>query len=157
MTQTIDFQEFTNIEILKHVSREINICRFYTDRGAKCRRLLVQEVDKKGNLWFFSYSNSDKQRLSKRENEVQLYFEQPDKSSYLIVNGEAKIVKDYSAIDYSCKRLAYESTIQRIVNPRFSLIKVNAQSVYYWNLMGNKCIRIEFGGIDKYMDGQGWM
>ena len=91
------------LEKLKELVKAINICLFSTNLqkndGATFRPMSAQEVDKDGNIWFFSGKDSDKNLEIQKDNLVQLVFSDPSQSSYLIVNGMAEIVVDRHKIE----------------------------------------------------------
>ena len=49
----------------------------------------TQKVDEDGNPWFFGEIHSHKKREIKLDKRVKLFFEQPGRSSYIVINGEA--------------------------------------------------------------------
>ena len=57
------------------------------------------KVCDKGNIWFFSEKNSDKNKAIASDKNVQLFFSHSAKGSYLNVNGEAEIIWDKSKIE----------------------------------------------------------
>jgi general stress protein 26 len=132
------------VEKLKDLVNEINICLFCTnlktDDGATCRPMGAQKVDEDGNIWFFSEVDSDKNNEIKHDKQVQLFFAHPGKSSYLVVNGEAKIIFDKNKIEELWSPPLKTWFKQGKDDPTISIVKVHTNSAYYWDTDGNKMI-----------------
>ena len=110
------------LEKLKELVNAINICLFSTNLqkndGATFRPMSAQEVDE----------------------DVQLVFSDPIKSSYLIVNGVAEIVVDRHKIEELWSpaiKIWFEKGKE---DPNISLIKVKTQTAFYWDTEVNKMI-----------------
>jgi len=139
-----DLSAQEGIEKLKELVAEINTCLFCTnlktDDGSTCRPMATQQVDDEGNLWFFSEINSDKNKEISENNHVQLFYSQPTKNSYMVVNGEARIIIDQQKTDELWSPLVKIWFKEGKDDPNISLIKVNVSSAYYWDVAGNKMI-----------------
>jgi general stress protein 26 len=144
MATTTNLHSEEAIEKLKKLVSEINICLFCTnlkvDKGATCRPMSAQQTDEEGNIWFFSSLDSDKNREIEEDVHVQLFFAHPDKSSYLVVNGEAEIINDQNKIEELWSPLLKTWFTDGKNDASISLIKVNAKTAYYWDTDGNKMI-----------------
>jgi len=144
MSDTSNLRSQEGIEKLKHLVNEIDVCLFCTnlktDDGSTCRPMSAQAVDDQGNIWFFSDINSDKNREIKIDNQVQLFFSHPGKSSYLVVNGEADILTDRKKIEEFWNPIVKIWFEDGKDDQNISLIKVNVTSAYYWDTEGNKMI-----------------
>ena len=132
------------VEKLKDLVDDIKICLFCThlktNYGSTARPMAAQEVDDEGNLWFFSGLDSDKNREIKQDKHVQLFFSDPNKSSYLVVNGEAQEVIDHDKFEKYWSPLVKIWFKEGKDDPNLSLIKVVPQSSYYWDVDGNRMI-----------------
>ena len=62
---------------------------------------------------------------------MQLFFSHPDKSSYLVVNGEAEIIFDQKIIEKLWTPLAKIWIKEGKNDPIISIIKVKPSSAYY--------------------------
>ncbi len=144
MNEANNLKAHEGVEKLKELVKDINICLFCTnlkvDDGATCRPMAAQEVDEKGNLWFFSGIDSDKNREIKQDKHVQLFFSNPGKSSYLVVSGEAEIVLDRDKIEEYWSPLVKTWFKEGKDDPNISLLKVFPKSTYYWDVDGNRMI-----------------
>ena len=132
------------IDKLKSLVEDIEICLFCTDLktddGSTCRPMSVIKVCDQGNIWFFSEKNSDKNRAILDDNNVQLFFSHPAKSSYLVVNGEAEIILDKTKIEELWTPVAKIWFKEGKDDPNISIIKVTPTTAYYWDTDGNKMI-----------------
>jgi len=139
-----DLSAQEGIDKLKQLVDEINTCLFCTnlrtDDGSTCRPMATQQVDEEGNLWFFSDVNSDKNEEIIENNHVQLFYSQPTKNSYMVVNGEASIIIDQQKTDELWNPLVKTWFKEGKDDPNISLIKVQVQSAYYWDVAGSKMI-----------------
>ena len=102
--------------------------------------MAAQGVDDEGNLWFFSGLDSDKNKEIKQDNHVQLFFSDPSKSSYLVVNGEAHEVIDQEKFEKYWSPLVKTWFKEGKEDPNLSLIKVVPTNSYYWDVDGNRMI-----------------
>src|SRR5690349_1384939 len=132
------------IDKLKSLVSDINICLFCTnlriDDGATCRPMAAQHVCDQGNVWFFSEKNSDKNKEIQQNKNVQLFFSHPGKSSYLVVNGEAEIIKDRAKTEELWTPLVKTWFPEGKDDPNISIIKVKPTMAYYWDTDGNRMI-----------------
>ncbi len=132
------------IDKLKSLVNEIMVCLFCTDLktddGATCRPMTAIKVCDQGNIWFFSEKSSDKNKAIASDNDVQLFFSHPGKSSYLVVNGEAEIILDTEKIEELWTPIAKIWFKEGKNDPSLSVIKVTPKSAYYWDTNGNQMI-----------------
>ena len=144
MDNTKNLVAHEGVEKLKDLVEKIDMCLFCThlktDDGSKARPMSTQEVDENGSLWFFSAIDSEKNKDISENNNVQLFYSHPGRSSFLVVNGEAEIVLDRAKIDE-----LWSATVEIWFkggkdDPNVSLIKVNPKSAYYWDTEGNRMV-----------------
>lgn len=132
------------IEKLKDLVEDIKICLFctnlQTDNGSTARPMAAQAVDDEGNLWFFSGLDSDKNREIKQDKHVQLFFSNPSKSSYLVVNGEAHEVIDPEKFEKYWSPLVKTWFKDGKNDANLSMIKVVPHTNYYWDVDGSRMI-----------------
>lgn len=132
------------VEKLKDLVDDIKICLFCTnlktDDGSTSRPMVAQGVDDEGNLWFFSGLDSDKNREIKQDKHVQLFFSDPSKSSYLVVNGEAQEVVDHDKFEEYWSPLVKTWFKEGKDDPNLALIKITPRTTYYWDVDGNRMV-----------------
>jgi len=144
MSNTKNLKAFEGVEKLKNLVDDIKICLFCTNLktgdGSTYRPMTAQEVDDEGNLWFFSGIDSDKNKEIKEDKHVQLFFSNPSKSNYLVVNGAAEIVFDRDKIKEYWNPLVKTWFREGKDDPNISMIKVIPNHCYYWDVDGNKMV-----------------
>lgn len=132
------------VEKLKELVDSIRICLFCTnlktDDGSTTRPMSTQEVDDEGNFWFFSGIDSDKNREVKENKNVQLFFSDPSKSTYLVVNGEAEVIIDHEKFEKYWNPLVKTWFKGGKDDPNLSLLKVVPNTSYYWDVDGNRMV-----------------
>lgn len=116
---------------------EIKTCLFCTnpkeEEGTSCRPMVAQTVCDQGNIWFYSEKDSLKNTEISKNNKVKLFFLDPVKASYLVVNGKAEIILDREKIHELWSPVANNWFVNGKDDINASLIKVIPVSAYYWN------------------------
>lgn len=144
MSNTAHLKNKEAIQKLKSLIDEIKVCLFSTqvstDDGSTCRPMSALEVSEDGNIWFFSEKTSEKNRDIASDNKVRLYFSHPAKNSYLVVNGEAKIISDQSKIEELWTPAAKIWFEEGKEDPDLSVIKVTSTIAYYWDTEDSQMI-----------------
>lgn len=132
------------IEKLKELVEEIKVCLFSTalkhDDWGSIRPMTALEIDGKGNIWFLSDIDSEKNKAIIKNNIVQLYFAHPAQSSYLVVNGEAEIITNQNKINDLWSPIGSIWFKEGKTDPNISVIKVNTKNAYYWDVEGNRMV-----------------
>jgi general stress protein 26 len=132
------------IKKLKELSKEINICLFCTDiqngKGATARPMATQQTGEDDYLWFLSDKNSDKNKEIARDPNVQLFYSDTNKSSFLTFTGIATIVNDKHKIDEIWSPLHKTWFQGGKDDPSISLIRVEPIEGAYWDSKGNRAI-----------------
>ena len=144
MSNTENLNNKEAIDKLKSLVDAIKVCLFCTelktDDGATCRPMDAIKVCDQGNIWFFSEKSSDKNKAIAADKAVQLFFSHPDKSSYLVVNGEADVILDKAKIEELWTPVSKIWFKEGKSDPNISVIKVTPASAYYWDTEGNQMI-----------------
>jgi general stress protein 26 len=144
MSNTENLNNKEAIDKLKSLVDDIMICLFCTnlktDDGATCRPMTAIKVCEKGNLWFYSEKESDKNNEIALNKNVQLFFSSPAKSSYLVVNGIAEIILDKNTIEELWTPVAKIWFKEGKEDQKISVIKVTPTTAYYWDTDGNRMI-----------------
>ncbi len=146
MNENTDISIKDAISQLKRLVEEINTCLFCTnpkeDDGTSCRPMVAQTVCEQGNIWFYSEKNSLKNKEISKDGKVQLFFLDPVKASYLVVNGSAEIILDKDKIYELWTPVANNWFKDGKDDPNISLIKVVPISAYYWDIDKSKMINL---------------
>ncbi len=139
-----DLHDKQAIDKLKKLVYEIKVALFCTnlktDDGSTCRPMAAQQVCDQGNIWFFSQLKSDKNKEIEADKNVQLFFAHPGNASYLVVNGEAKIIIDAAKTEELWTPAAEAWFKDGKEDKNISIIKVKPVSAYYWDADGDTMI-----------------
>src|SRR5688500_20184199 len=92
-----DFQK------LKDIIKDIDFCMLTTvdeNHDLHSRPMSLNgEVDKDGNLWFFTSTNSHKVSEVKRTPKCNVSFADPNDNHYVSITGPAELVRDRKKIE----------------------------------------------------------
>lgn len=133
------------VEKIREIAKDANICMFVTDLSKlplMGRPMATQEVDEKGNIWFMSDRNSDKNRDIEKDAQVQLFYSHTGNYEYLSIYGSAEIVNDRSKIEKLWTPMAKTWFREGKDDPNISLIKVTPEDAYYWDTKNNKMVSL---------------
>lgn len=133
------------VEKIREIAKDANICMFVTDLSTvplMGRPMATQEVDEKGNIWFMSDRNSDKNRHIEKDTQVQLFYSHTGNYEYLSIYGSAEIVNDRSKIEKLWTPMAKTWFKEGKDDPNISLIKVTPEDAYYWDTKNNKMVSL---------------
>jgi len=137
--------EDKGISKLKELAEDINICMFCTELTTfpiNSRPMSVQEVDDKGNLWFISSSESNKNFEIQEDNRVQLFFSKMADNHYLSVFGNATIYTDREKIEDVWTPIAKAWFEKGKDDPKVTVIKVAPSDAYYWDTKDGKLVAL---------------
>lgn len=128
---------------IKELAKGIDMCLFCTNLkegdGESTRPMSTQGVDDDGTLWFFSDKTSLKNAEIAQDKNIRLYYSDPSKSSFMVLNGEAEITYDRQKIE-ELWSAHVEAWFDGKDDPNISLLKVTPTSAYYWDVEGNRMI-----------------
>ena len=131
------------IDKIKELAKSIDMCLFCTNlkegEGESTRPMSTQGIDDDGTLWFFSDKNSLKNDEIKKDKSTRLYYSDPSKSSFMVLNGDAEIVFDKEKTE-ALWSPHVKAWFDGKDDPNLSLLKVTPKSAYYWDVEGNKMI-----------------
>ena len=133
------------IKKMKELAEKENICMFVTklsDIPLNGRPMATQQVDDKGNFWFFSASTSDKNRDIVSDERVQLFYANKGSSEYLSVYGKAEIVYDMAKNEELWNPMVKAWFKEGKDDPELTLIKVTPEDAYYWDTKNNKLVSL---------------
>lgn len=147
------------ISKIKEMAEDIKTCMFCTElsvRPIPTRPMALQEVDDKGNLWFISSAESNKNFEIKHDDDVQLIFAKNSDAHFLSVFGKAIIYTDIAHIEEMWTPIAKTWFEDGKNDPNVTVIRVEAEEAYYWDTKNGKMISMlkmaagaVFGKIDE--------
>lgn len=129
------------VDKMSELIKEAQTCFFCTserDGKVDARPMNVLEVDKQGNLWFLSASDSHKNHELQDNPNVRLFFQGSPHSEFLHLEGVATVSRDKAKIKELWKFVLKTWFTEGEDDPRITVIKVAPSHGYYWdNKHGN--------------------
>ncbi len=129
------------IEKMSELIKEAKTCFFCTSLNngdLDARPMNVLEVDKQGNLWFLSASDSHKNDELQKDAHVRLFFQGSPHSEFLHLEGVATVSRDKEKIKHLWNFILKTWFTEGQDDPRITVIKVTPSHGYYWdNKHGN--------------------
>ena len=141
-----DVKNLTGTQAIKRMAElaeDIKNCMLctYEDGTLYSRPMSTQKADEEGNIWFISDKDSRKNQQLANDNRVELiYAHGHDK--FLAVHGTATIIYDRQKIKELWAPIAKIWFTEGEDDPRISVIKVTADSGYYWDTKHGKMIEM---------------
>ncbi|ABG59557.1 pyridoxamine 5'-phosphate oxidase family protein [Cytophaga hutchinsonii] len=110
-------------------------CFLCTTQGAKgnARPMAVQKVDKQGNIWFLSASDSNQNKEIQENSSVNLYFKGNQHSDFMHLYGEATVLRDETIIKELWNPVLKTWFTEGENDPRITIIKFTTKEGYYWD------------------------
>ncbi len=110
-------------------------CFLCTPLGHKgnARPMSVQKVDKDGNIWFLSASDSNQNKEIQENSTVNLYFKGSQHSDFMHLYGEGSILTDKNMIKELWNPILKTWFTEGENDPRITLIKFTTKEGYYWD------------------------
>ena len=145
MGETQNFNNKEAIAKIKELAEDGRICMFTTRLSAAplaSRPMATQEVDKEGNIWFFSKKNSHKNQQIQEDNRVQLLYANDSASEYLSLYGTAEILKDRAKVEKLWSPWAKTWFNEGKEDPTITLLKVKPIEGHYWDTKNNKMVQM---------------
>jgi general stress protein 26 len=162
-----DLQSKDAIAKIQEVVKQAQAC-FFTTKPARqvsansagqnttTRPMSPQQVDDKGNLWFLSSDDSNKNRELAADPSVSLYFQGSPHSDFLHLEGRATLSRDKAKIKELWKPILKTWFTEGEDDPRITVIQVTPSAGYYWdNKHGNAVAGVKMmigAAIGKTLD-----
>ncbi|MEO7315162.1 MAG: pyridoxamine 5'-phosphate oxidase family protein [Ginsengibacter sp.] len=155
-------KDLSGMEALKKIKElaDKKTCFFATGissgKPITVRPMSVQKIDDDGFLYFLSANDSYKNQDISRDPKVQLFFQGSSHSDFLTLYGQATISEDKKLIKELWEPILKVWFTEGEDDPRISVLKVSAESGYYWdNKHGNAIAMIKMAAgavMGKTMD-----
>ena len=101
--------------------------------------MTLQEIDKQGDLWFFSSKESSHFDDIEYDNRVQIMYSDEDKQRYMSIYGNATHIVDDQKIDELWNPML-TNWFEGKDDPDLVLLSVNIKNTYYWDTEENKLV-----------------
>ncbi len=102
------------------------------------RPMAVQEAEFDGDLWFFSYDDSDKARQVTQNPRVNVAIANDKKSEWVSISGSAEVVHDRAKAEELWAKPLETWFPDGLETPGLALIKVHADTAEYWDAATSK-------------------
>lgn len=106
------------------------------------RPMGLQATEFDGDLWFFSYENSNKVTDIRTNPEVNVSFSNQGANAWVSISGQAEIVHDRAKAEELWNPLLKAWFPDGLETEGLTLIKVHAESAEYWNAPNAKVIQL---------------
>lgn len=104
------------------------------------RPMALQQVGFVGDLWFFTYEDSEKVRELQARPQCNVAFS--GKNSWVSLSGSAEIINDKAKAQELWQPILKAWFPQETETPGLRLIKVHADSAEYWDTSSNKLVQL---------------
>ncbi len=134
-----------DVETLRDQIKDIKIAMLTTvdqDGTLRSRPMGTQDVEFDGDLWFFTADPSGKAEEVKHQQQVNVSYADPGKSSYVSVSGQAMLVHDKAKMEEYWNPIYKIWFHEGLETPDIALLRVTVEKAEYWEASGNKLVRL---------------
>lgn len=128
-------------ELVDHESTCLFTTRL-TEIPLTTRPMAIQKVDNKGNFWFLSAHDSDKNSEIASDPRVQLFISNPSNYEFLSIYGYATYSRDRQKIDELWNDIAKAWFPEGKDDPRLTAIKFEPEQGAYWDTKNGKLVSL---------------
>lgn len=125
-----------NIKKIGDLIKEIGFAMLTTtDENGKLqsRPMHTQQVAFDGDVYFFTYDNSEKAQQIQRHPQVNLAYAAPNKNDYLSLAGTATIIHDKDKMKELWQPQLKAWFPEELDTPHIALLKVSSESAEFWD------------------------
>ena len=125
-----------NIKKIGEFIREIDFTMMTTidEKGElQSRPMSTQKAEFDGEIYFFTYDDTDKTRHIAHNPRVNLAYSAPDDQTYVSLKGAAQVNKDRQKMEELWQPQLKAWFPQGLETPGITLIKVSVESAEYWD------------------------
>ncbi|MFN6962716.1 MAG: pyridoxamine 5'-phosphate oxidase family protein [Pyrinomonadaceae bacterium] len=133
-----------SIAKLKELLEGIDFAMLTTISGGRLRSrpMSTQEMDEKGDLWFFSNDDTHKVDEIEADNRVNVAHSQPDDNTYVSVSGRAEVVKDEEKIQELWSPIHKAWFPEGPDDPHLCLLRISVEEAEYWDASDSKLVQL---------------
>jgi general stress protein 26 len=114
----------------------------HADGYLRSRPMATQEADGDGNLWFFTGLSSSKVDEIRQHRQVNVCYANPEKQSYVSVNGTAELSREREKMTSLWNPLYRAYFPKGLDDPDLALIKVHINEVEFWDSSSSRMVRM---------------
>ncbi len=101
--------------------------------------MTLQQIDKHGDLWFFSSEDSGHFNDIKEDDKVQLLYSDEPNQKYISMFGKARHIIDIQKINELWSK-ELDTWFDGKKDPNLALLQVKIENAFYWDSSGNKLV-----------------
>lgn len=144
---TTDYtKENDGLQKIRSLLADIRVLMMATNLGkipfSACP-MTLQDMDEKGDLWFFTPRDSRHFKHIEKDNRVQLIGSNEREQTHLSIYGNATHIIDHSKVDQLWNPML-KAWFNGKEDTNLALLNINMESVYYWNNDENKMISLYY-------------
>ncbi|RJF73914.1 MULTISPECIES: pyridoxamine 5'-phosphate oxidase family protein [Deinococcus] len=127
------------IKIMAGIVKDVKFAMLTTTTAEghlHARPMTTQEKEYDGDLWFIGAKDTEAVADMRARPQVNVSFSNPDKGTYLSVNGTAELLEDRAKLDELWSDFYKAYFPQGKEDPNIQLIKINASGAEFWESDG---------------------
>lgn len=134
-----------DIKKLAELIKDIDMCMLVTvseDGLIHARPMSTQTIEFDGELWFFTFDNTEKVTDIKKNPNVNVSYSDKGKNRFISVSGIAELTKDKTKIDELWSPVLKAWFPEGKDDPSLTLIKIKVYKAEYWDSPENTVVRL---------------
>jgi general stress protein 26 len=134
---------------IKQLAESIDFTMLCTDLSSQPFHAIpmsTKRVDEEGVIWFLSGRDSTHNANILRSPAVQLIYSAPSSMQFLIVFGQASIVREHSILKSLYGKMD-DAWFKGLDDPNLSAIRVVPETAHYWDVKGNRLVALWRMGV----------
>ena len=142
---------------VKQMVADARICMLTTmteDHRHVSRPMALQEVEFDGDLWFFTYADSDLVQQINHFPQVNVAFSDPKQQNWISIAGAASQVEDRAKAEQLWSAPLKAWFPDGLETPNLTLVKVTAQTAEYWEAAHSSKVLTLIGYAKAAVTGQ---
>jgi len=131
------------IKFLKDKVEDVRIAMLVTvnqNHEIHSRPMGTADLDKEGNIWFFTNEYSSKVDEISHENKVVVTYSNPNNNTYLSIKGTASLVDDREKMKQLWNPIIKAFFPDGLDDPKLTLLKVDTEEAEYWDSNSSKMV-----------------
>ena len=112
------------------------------DGTLRSRPMATQETEFDGELWFFTYANSEKVQEVEDEEHVNVSYADPASNAYVSVSGRAFITLDREKAKQLWRPVLRAWFPKGLDDPNLALMRIEVDQAEYWDGPSSKMVQL---------------
>jgi general stress protein 26 len=120
--------------------RTAMLTTFTKTRGFHCRPMGTAEIDRNGDIWFFTNEYSAKAKEISADNKVNVTYSDSGTNTYLSIKGHAHLIEDKEKMKQLWNPYIQAFFPDGLGDPKLILLKVETSDLEYWDSGSSKIV-----------------